>query len=191
MKNRLIQFLVLAIAVISFASCNKNDDNYFDANKQFELDAQAIKTFVDAKLPVAVLDSNSGIWYQVIAEGDGAYEYKSKDSIVYGETKKVPVTPKISVRYTGQLLDGTVFDQNQSQEGMTGFLTQYIPAWQIAFFPKKIGDLKIGGLTVKGLSKGAKIRVITPSYWAYGNLSNGKIPANSPLDFMIEVVDIK
>lgn len=191
MKNRLIQFFVLAIALISFASCNKNNDDYFDANKQFELDAQTIKTFVGAKLPLAVLDSSSGIWYQILAEGDGAYEYKAKDSIVNGATRKVAIAPKVSARYTGQLLDGTVFDQNQSPEGMTGLVTQYIPAWQIAFFPKKIGDLKIGGLTVKGLSKGAKIRIITPSYWAYGNLSNGKIPANSPLDFMIEVVDIK
>ena len=74
---------------------------------------------------------------------------------------------------------------------MTGFLTQYIPAWQIAFFPKKIGDLNLGGLTVKGLSKGTKIRIITPSYWAYQNMSNSKIPANSSLDFTIEVVDIK
>lgn len=191
MKNKLTSIVVLAIALISFASCNKNNDNYYDVNKQLELDAKSIKTFVDTKLPLAVLDSNSGIWYQMISQGDGLYEYKSKDSIINGQTKKVPVVPKVSVRYTGQLLNGTVFDQNQSQEGMTGFLSQYIPAWQIAFLPKKIGDLKIVGLTAKGLSKGAKIRIITPSPWAYGNTTLPKIPANSPLDFTIEVIDIK
>lgn len=184
-------FFGMLAMIIALASCSKNDDNYFDANKQFELEAQNIKTFVTSKLPLAVLDTNSGIWYQMISEGDGVYQYISKDSIIYGQTQKVPVAPKISVRYTGQLLDGTIFDQNQSQEGMTGFLTQYIPAWQIAFFPKKIGDLNLGGLTVKGLSKGTKIRIITPSYWAYQNMSNSKIPANSSLDFTIEVVDIK
>ncbi|MEN5056156.1 FKBP-type peptidyl-prolyl cis-trans isomerase [Sphingobacterium kitahiroshimense] len=191
MKNFTKIFFGMLAMIIALASCSKNDDNYFDANKQFELEAQSIKTFVSSKLPLAVLDTNSGIWYQMISEGDGVYQYIAKDSTIYGQTKKVPVAPKISVRYTGQLLDGTVFDQNQSQEGMTGFLTQYIPAWQIAFFPKKIGDLNLGGLTVKGLSKGTKIRIITPSYWAYQNMSNGKIPSNSPLDFMIEVVDIK
>jgi FKBP-type peptidyl-prolyl cis-trans isomerase FkpA len=185
-----IFFGMLAV-VVAFASCSKSDDNYFDANKQFELDAQAIKTFVDTKLPLAVLDTNSGIWYQMIAEGDGVYQYIAKDTTIYGQTQKIVVAPKVTVRYTGQLLDDTVFDQNNSEEGMVGLVTQYIRAWQIAFFPKTIGDLKVGGLTSKGLTKGSKIRIVTPSYWAYGNFTAGKIPANSPLDFTIEVVDIK
>lgn len=191
MKNFTKIFLGILTVIIAFSSCSKNDDNYFDADKQFALDAQAIKTFVGTNVPLAVLDTNSGIWYQTIAEGDGVYQYATKDSVIYGQTQKFVVSPKVTVRYTGQLLDGTVFDQNQSEEGMVGLVTQYIRAWQIAFFPKKIGDLKIGGLTAKGLTKGSKIRIITPSYWAYGNFSAGKIPANSPLDFTIEVIDIK
>lgn len=185
-----IVFGMLAVIIV-FASCSKNDDNYFDANKQFELDAQTIKTFVDTKFPLAVLDSNSGIWYQVISEGDGVYQYTAKDTTIYGQPQKIAVAPKVTVRYTGQLLDGTVFDQNHSEEGMVGLVTQYIRAWQIAFFPKALGDFKIGGLTSKGLTKGSKIRIITPSYWAYENFSAGKIPANSPLDFTFEVLDIK
>ncbi|MGJ1409773.1 FKBP-type peptidyl-prolyl cis-trans isomerase [Sphingobacterium thalpophilum] len=45
--------------------------------------------------------------------------------------------------------------------------------------------------TEKGLQKGAKIHIMVPSRCGYGNRSNGKIPANSPLGFVIEVVDIK
>jgi len=32
---------------------------------------------------------------------------------------------------------------------------------------------------------------MVPSKWGYANRGMGKIPANSPLDFVIEVVDIK
>ena len=43
-----------------------------------------------------------------------------------------------------------------------------------------------------GLSKGAKADLICPPDYAYGNRAMGsKIPANSPLLFSIEVVDIE
>ncbi|MNF13026.1 FKBP-type peptidyl-prolyl cis-trans isomerase [compost metagenome] len=51
--------------------------------------------------------------------------------------------------------------------------------------------MKLGGLTEKGLQQGSKIHIMVPSRWAHGSLAMGKIPANSPLDFVIEVVDIK
>ncbi|UIR56235.1 FKBP-type peptidyl-prolyl cis-trans isomerase [Sphingobacterium sp. SRCM116780] len=191
MKTTIKNLFALVAVLFTLASCSKNDTDYFDANKQFELDAQAIKTYVNAKFPLSVLDTNSGIWFQTIAEGDGLYQYTTKDTVVNGQSQKIVVAPKITVRYTGKLLDGTVFDENNSATGISGILSQFIPAWHIAFLPKKIGDKVANGLTVKGLTKGSKIHIVTPSYWAYGNFAQAKIPANSPLDFTIEVVDIK
>ena len=51
--------------------------------------------------------------------------------------------------------------------------------------------MKLGGLTEKGLQKGSKIHIMAPSLYGYQNQAVGTIPANSPLDFVIEVTDIK
>src|SRR5690606_36932978 len=110
--------------------------------------------------------------------------------------------PDIRVKYTGKLVaNGFVFDQldmNDSQyDGKYMRLMDLILGWHYAFFPKeaikKDGEMReIGGFTTLGLQQGSKIRVVIPSPWAYGNRSEpGKIPANSPLDFTIEVLVVK
>lgn len=191
MKNLTKILFSIAAMLVVFASCNKDDNDYFDANKQFGLDLESIKSFVSTNLPDAKLDSASGISYKILAEGDGVYQYKTKDTLVNGVTKQALVYPKITVNYTGKLLNGTTFDENVTTEGFSSSLSRLIPAWQTAFFPKKIGENTIGGLTVAGLTKGSKIRIVTPSYWAYGNYASGKVPANSPLDFIITVLNVQ
>ena len=103
------------------------------------------------------------------------------------------------------LPDYDVFDEtvegDSEKETFSSPLGGLILAWNYAFYPKTINqnvrDYEIGGLTEKGLQKGAIIEFVTPSPWAYDNSEqknkNGEvtIPANSPLHFKIEVVDIK
>ncbi|MGO3306332.1 MAG: FKBP-type peptidyl-prolyl cis-trans isomerase [Sphingobacterium sp.] len=48
----------------------------------------------------------------------------------------------------------------------------------------------MAGLTTEGLRKGSVIKFVTPSPWAYDAKELEKIPANSPLYFEMEVVDI-
>lgn len=191
-------FLGITAITLFIVSCSKNDDTpIFDDDAQFKADSVALKNYVDNKFPDAQYDSLTGIWYEILAEGEGNYQYKIVDTL---NAKFLKFTP--TVKYIGKLLSGSIFDQTETDKTTTfeiltntgyyyPFESTIIPAWTFAFAPKQIGDLKLSGLTEKGLQKGAKIHIIAPSRWTYGNRATGKIPANSPLDFVIEVVDIK
>jgi len=203
----------LTIASVFFTSCNKNNFDY-DAWQKEELEKQRIQDSINKKriedqFPIIkkyVADNqlqnvqyidSLGLAYQVLTAGDESsytYSFNGNGGIV---------APNATVKYTGKLVPtGTVFDQTEEGKTATFNLSRVITAWQIAFLPKSIThngiETKTGGITPNGLKKGSKIRFITPSPWAYGdsdqkNSSTGNvtIPAKSPLDFTIEVVDIK
>ena len=88
----------------------------------------------------------------------------------------------VAVKYRGTLLDGKEFDSSAKHPGQPDFSFavgrgQVIPGWDDA---------------LTQLSKGAKATILIPSSLAYGKTgSPPNIPANSPLRFDIEVVDIK
>jgi len=88
---------------------------------------------------------------------------------------------QVSLQYKGTLLSGKEFDSSAKHGGQpftyaTG-RGQVIPGWD-------------EGVAV--LSKGAKATLLVPSSLAYGERGAGAdIPANSPLRFDVELVDIK
>ena len=65
-------------------------------------------------------------------------------------------------------------------------LNNLIDAWKVALAPKSIG-----GIVEGGLQNGGRIRIITPSLYGYGRNPSASIPANSILDFDIELVEVK
>lgn len=153
MKNALY---ILLIAVLAIGACKK--DKPFDQEAQFGRDTVIIKKFIaDNNIP-AVKDA-SGLYYQIIAPGTG--DVKPNDNSL------------ITIKYKGRLLNGEVFDQNESIEFRLGGL---IAGWRIG-----IPKIRAGG----------KIRLLIPSGYAYGNRPAGKIPANSVLDFDIELKEVK
>ena len=79
---------------------------------------------------------------------------------------------QITVKYAGRLLNGNTFDQ--STTAVTFTLGQLIAGWQIG---------------IPYIQKGGKIRLFIPSYYGYGARGSGSIPANSVLDFDIELVN--
>ncbi len=196
--KKLLSPLILGIAAIAFffASCNKSDDTpVYDAAAQFKTDSVTLKNYVSQNYPDAQYNSEIGIWYEILSEGTANYTYKLTDTL---DGKYLKFKP--SVKYVGKLLNGTIFDQTDTAKEFeiltnTGyqypFYSTIIPAWTFAFAPEKIGDMKLGGLTEKGLQKGSKIHIMVPSLYSYQNQAVGTIPANSPLDFVIEVTDIK
>lgn len=189
--NLLVLGLVVAMGL---SSCIKEGDT-FDPQAQYELEKPEIEAYAKAKMISPTFHEETGIWYEITSYGDPAsYEYKAE----FNGSQYYPEAPDITVTYTGRLLNGTEFDDDEAAE--ISFNDVAVRAWIAMFFPKEIlydldGELldkpyKFGGITTQGLKKGAKIRFVTPSYMAYGNTSTGKIPANSPLDFEIEVLDI-
>ena len=109
-----------------------------------------------------------GLYYVITQPGTG-------DKPKAGQT--------VIANYTGKLLSGKKFDSNMEEEfhhvqPFSFALGQHmvITGWDLGF-----------GL----LNKGAKATLYIPSNLAYGENGQGPIPANSPLIFDVELVDIK
>ncbi|KFC18520.1 FKBP-type peptidyl-prolyl cis-trans isomerase [Epilithonimonas lactis] len=107
----------------------------------------------------------SGLQYEVLQEGDGKIKPKASDVV--------------QVKYTGKLLDGTVFDSTDKNGGAPM-------------------DINLGGV-IKGwtegiqlMSKGSKYRFYIPSDLAYGDQgAGGAIPGGATIIFDVELVSIK
>jgi FKBP-type peptidyl-prolyl cis-trans isomerase FkpA len=105
---------------------------------------------------------SSGMYYQIINPGSGT------SPTVYS---------RIYIEYTGKKLDGTVFDSQNSAINTGWYLNSLIAGWQIG---------------IPLLKKGGTIRLLIPSALAYGCTGAGSgIPANTPLDFSVRLVDFQ
>ncbi len=101
------------------------------------------------------------VFYQLEKQGNGAIPKRGD---------------YVKLKYTGKLLDGTVFDASEND----GFVfrlgyREVIQGWEMA-----IPQFKVGA---KGL-------IFLPSNRAYGPRALGKIPANAALIFEIEILEI-
>ncbi|WP_432711682.1 FKBP-type peptidyl-prolyl cis-trans isomerase [Pedobacter sp.] len=103
---------------------------------------------------------SNGLFYQILKPGTG--------------TVPVKVTDDVTVKYEARLLDGTVVDKTNT-DAVSFPLSGVIEGWQ-----KGIPLIKAGG----------KIRLIIPSTMAYTNRKVGAIPANSPLDFTVDLISV-
>ncbi|SHJ83563.1 FKBP-type peptidyl-prolyl cis-trans isomerase [Hymenobacter daecheongensis DSM 21074] len=108
----------------------------------------------------------SGIYYVVTKPGTGAVPKQ-------GQT--------VSVLYKGTLLDGKVFDSSEKMGNKP------------IDFPLGVGQVIPGwdkGIAL--LNKGTKATLLIPSSLAYGQRGAGAdIPADAPLRFDVELVDVK
>ena len=104
-----------------------------------------------------VQTTESGLQYKLISEG-GDYKVQSQDTVV--------------VTYKGQLLDGTVFDQNDS--------TKFIANRVIRGWTEGLALLGEGGEAV----------LYIPAELAYGARGNRGIAPNSTLIFEVKVHEI-
>jgi FKBP-type peptidyl-prolyl cis-trans isomerase len=87
---------------------------------------------------------------------------------------------KVSVHYTGRLLDGTKFDSSLDRKEPFDFTIG------------EGGVIKGWDEGVPGMKKGGKRKLVIPSEMAYGKRgSPPKIPADAPLEFEIELLEIK
>jgi len=100
--------LILAVFVAAFSSCSKDS---FDPAKQAAKDDAAIQSYIAANNITATKDG-SGVYYQVITPGTGAYPTASSS---------------ITVNYTGKLLNGTTFDSGSLPSTA---LSTLIKGWQ-------------------------------------------------------------
>lgn len=161
--------LLLFVCGLGLSSClKKGNDPYQEAQNQLTKDEAIIQQFIaDKNIPA--VRHETGVYYQIIDAGSGNYDYTNPNNSY----------PTVTVKYTGRLLDGTVFD---SSDSATFALANVIDGWKIG---------------VPLIQKGGKIRLLIPSGYGYGTspISDGTgkviIPANSILDFDIKLLNVQ
>jgi len=111
---------------------------------------------------------------QATANSDGIYFLSEKE----GRGRAPGSGDYVMVNYVGKLLDGTVFDQSDSEDPFVFQLgyRQVIKGWESGIPLMKVG------------SKG---KLLIPAEMAYGKRGAGKVvPPNAPLLFEIELLRI-
>lgn len=105
----------------------------------------------------------SGLQYEVVKEGSG---------------ESPGLTDKVTVHYTGKLIDGTVFDSSVERgEPITFGVNQVIEGWTEALQLMQEGDKWI---------------LYIPSELGYGERgAGGEIPPFAPLIFEVELLEVK
>ena len=121
------------------------------------------KEYLDAnKAKPGVVVTPSGLQYKVINPGSGP---------------SPNATSTVKVHYRGTLIDGTEFDSSHKRGQPAEFgVGQVIRGWTEA---------------LQLMKKGAKYELTIPSELAYGPRDSGSIPANSVLNFEVELLDFK
>ena len=169
-----ITLVLSIIAFVFLGSCKNNesaneqndesiDESVVETDEQDEV-VDLLSAFIEAN-NIEVEPTASGLYYVEIEAGTGE-QAKSGDIV--------------RVHYTGTLLDGTKFDSSVDRDEPIEFnlgVGQVIQGWD-----EGIALMKVGG----------KATLIIPSDLAYGNQEvGGVIPANSPLVFNVELLEIK
>lgn len=131
--------------------------------KAFEALEEEGKAFLEEnKKAKGVVETASGLQYEILTEGTGAKPSK---------------TDKVRVHYTGSLIDGTVFDSSvqrgtPAEFPVTGVIAGWVEALQM-------------------MPVGSKWRLTIPHNLAYGERGAGaSIPPFSTLIFEVELLDI-
>lgn len=153
--------MLLAVVVIAgvlfyfYSSMN----NQKAAKKNIEIGQ---KFLADNKNQPGVVETLSGLQYQVLAKGEGNVHPKASDTV--------------TVHYHGTLIDGTVFDSSVERGEPIAFpLNRVIKGWTEGVQLMSVGD---------------KYRFFIPSTLAYGNRATGKIEGGSVLIFDVELISI-
>lgn len=123
---------------------------------------EGMRFLAENKTKPGVITTASGLQYQVITAGKG----------------KAPTTnDKVTVHYTGKLLDGTVFDSSVQRGSPATFgVTQVIAGWVEA---------------LQLMHEGDKWILFIPEGIAYGDRGNGpQIPPYSTLVFELELIKV-
>lgn len=112
------------------------------------------------------------------ADNSGGIKELQQKDVVVGKGAEAKDGDKVSVHYTGTLLDGTEFDSSIPRKTPFEFVLgqgQVIKGWDQG---------------VKGMKVGGKRQLTIPPALAYGERNMGKIPSNSTLKFDVELLGV-
>ncbi|GAA4183328.1 hypothetical protein GCM10022218_41880 [Sphingobacterium ginsenosidimutans] len=202
-----------------FASCNKDNIDYDELNRQQIEAARKEKARRDSLLRIqapqleqyaktkwgsdAKYSDSTGIWYKVELATGNTTPYTYTGSMgYYGPQIN---TWSATLNFRGELMNGTLFDKNTDgipkvYNNISQAISIYKQAWVQAFAPTIINiqgqDRRFEGLLPKGLQKGDKISFISPSYYTFDQTEytagseKVTVPKNTPVVYTIDLVAI-
>lgn len=156
-----MKFVILAAVIVLVAF-------YFIKNAgSKKIASENIATGIDFlaqnKTNEGVLETASGLQYQILSKGEGIVHPSASSTV--------------KVHYHGTLLDGTVFDSSVERNEPISFpLNRVIAGWTEG---------------VQLMVAGDKFKFFIPSKLAYGNNAAGKITPGSMLIFEVELLEIQ
>ena len=161
------QLFILSITALSFVfgGCLKSDGD--NTTSSCVSNTTGVPTAAEIASVQSYLTSHGitatqhpgGFFYIILNQGTGATPNPAST---------------VTVKYTGQLENGSIFDQNTS--GASFLLSQLILGWQ-------------RGLPL--IQKGGSIKLFLPPSLGYGCAQVGAIPPGSNLIFSIDLVDVQ
>ncbi len=154
--KKIVLFLSVCFIVFISEGCVKNDVGCQE--KTVASEDAAMLSFA-ASNSITATKHSSGMYYQIINQGSGV---------------SPTLSSTVKVKYTGKLINGTIFDQ-QIVDAKSFPLDNLVYGWKI-------------GLPL--ISKGGTIKLIIPSSFGYGCTGRGPIPGYSILYFEIELIDV-
>ena len=136
---------------------------YLTDKIKLENSEEAKAFFTENRAKQSVMETASGLQYEIIEEGTGA-QPTAQDTVV--------------VHYEGSLIDGTTFDSSYGGAPAEFLLGSVIPGWT-------------EGLSL--MKEGATYMFYIPSELAYGEnpRPGGAIQPNDALIFKIELIEVK
>ena len=156
-----MKFIIIAAVILWVAFYVIRNSNH----KKAALENIAIgKELLAAnKANAEVLETASGLQYQVLVKGEGDVHPSANSTV--------------QVHYHGTLLDGSVFDSSVERDDPISFpLNRVIKGWTEGVQLMVVGD---------------KFKFFIPSRLAYGNSSVGTIKPGSLLIFEVELLEIQ
>lgn len=149
--------IIAALAIFIFM---RSVSNKKEAAENIAIGSQYL---IENKANAEIIETDSGLQYQVLQEGRGSVHPSASSSV--------------TVHYHGTLIDGTVFDSSVERGEAISFpLNQVIKGWTEG---------------VQLMVEGDKFKFFIPSELAYGNSSMGKIAPGSMLIFEVELLEIQ
>ncbi|PZV86147.1 FKBP-type peptidyl-prolyl cis-trans isomerase FklB [Algoriphagus aquaeductus] len=179
MNFRLFAFAALLIGSVSMYSCIDPDQTQ---EVLLQRDKEAIEKYLQENSIASVKE------YQEPIEGFYMFwqvsTQQERNALLRGDT--------VRVNYTGRLLNNKIFDTSLEQVARDNNIFNSARNYQPLRFPVGYG-LTISGFefAISMMHPGEKATVIFPSRLGYGNQANGEIPANSPLIFELELLEVK
>lgn len=151
--------IVVVIALAIFYFVKKNTDKKL----AIENVASGKAFLAKNKLNEGVVQTASGLQYQVLIKGEGSVHPSANSTV--------------KVHYHGLLLDGKVFDSSVERGKAISFpLNQVIKGWTEGVQLMVVGD---------------KFKFFIPAELGYGNSAAGSITPGSLLIFEVELLEIQ